>query len=680
LADHHFKRTPADQTQPATAKWLFNENAPFYEEVDVSASVLPTPKSIKQPRIAGTLNIGTGVKLQINGFDSESVGAALTRLETLGISQNEDGVLVAISKVDDLEREGYRFATTKAGVQIEATTAAGAFYGLQTLASLVTPGHDSVPFVVIEDAPRFEFRGMHIDVSRNFKSKAFILQVLDQMAAYKLNKFHFHLADDEGWRLQIPDLPELTEVGAFRCFDPEENECVLPQLGSGPHKDTEVNGYYTVEDYKEILAYAAARHIQVIPSMDMPGHSRAAIKSMNARFNRLSAAGKRAEAMQYLLHDIEDSTVYSSIQFYNDNTINACMDSSYDFIGKVIDEINLMHESAGNPLTKYHIGADETAGAWVNSSACKELLANNVTGIEKAEDIAAYFVERVSRMLAERNIEAAGWSDGMGHTKQSRMPAKVQSNAWSPLMWSGHEPTHEQANRGWDVVISSPDALYFDFPYEADAAERGYYWAARRINTRKIFGFMPENLPAHAEFWKDRQELPYEAKDTTPLKQGVSFSGMQGQLWNETVRGDSQASYMIFPRLYALAERAWHQASWEVPYDHKGATYNKDTEYFTSEMREQRDRDWIRFANHLTKKTFVEADQTDVFYRLPTVGATIENGLLNVNSLYPGLVIEYREAGSAWQRFEKPIAVKTPVEVRSVSPDGSRKGRTLTLK
>ncbi|MDC2889539.1 family 20 glycosylhydrolase [Psychrosphaera algicola] len=271
---------------------------------------------------------------------------------------------------------------------------------------------------------------------------------------------------------------------------------------------------------------------------------------MAARYSNLAKQGKLEQAKQYLLHDIEDTTQYESIQFYNDNTLNACMDSSYDFIGKVVDELQIMHAEAGNPLTKYHIGADETAGAWVESSACEALLKNNVMGISEAEDIAAYFVERVSQLLAKRNIEAAGWNDGMGHTNARRMPEVVQSNAWTPLFWGGHSAAHEQANRGWQLVVSSPDALYFDFPYEADANERGYYWAARRLNSRKVFSMMPENLPAHAEYWLDREENPYVADDTKklnddgtikqqPMAKEFKFYGMQGQLWSETVRTDN---------------------------------------------------------------------------------------------------------------------------------------------
>lgn len=690
LEDHHFKRTPSDNTQPATAQRLYHENAPFYQDVDVTYSILPTPKSVKAPRIAGKVDLTNGINIQLQHFDKAHIAAAIERLNQLGVAENQTGIDVVISQTDEVGDEGYKLVVTKRRIEVLAATGRGAFYGLQSVASLLEPKTLTVPMVAIEDEPRFEFRGMHVDVSRNFKSKEFILAVLDQMAAYKLNKFHFHLADDEGWRVEIAGLPELTDVGAFRCHEAVESNCLLPQLGAGPDKDTPMNGYYTIADYKEILQYATARHIQVIPSMDMPGHSRAAIKSMAARYQRLSAAGKTDEAKRYLLHDIEDTTEYQSIQFYNDNTLNACMDSSYDFIAKVVDELQVMHVQSNNPLTKYHIGADETAGAWVESSACESLLKDNIMGIDGPEEIAAYFVERVSQLLAKKGIEAAGWNDGMGHTKKSRMPEVVQSNAWSPLFWGGHAAAHEQANRGWQLVVSTPDALYFDFPYEADANERGYYWAARRLNTRKVFSMMPENLPAHAEYWRDREENPYTADDTLkrdesgkitqqPLKPGKKFHGMQGQLWSETVRTDEQASYMIFPRLYALAERAWHKAGWELDYNYEGAVYGPETNFFNEDLRAKQKRDWIRFANHLGKKTLVKADSVGLFYRLPTPGATIRDGQLWVNSIFPGLTIEYRVNGNAWNEYEKPIIVGGQIEVRTSTPDGSRKGRALIL-
>jgi len=300
-------------------------------------------------------------------------------------------------------------------------------------------------------------------------------------------------------------------------------------------------------------------------------------------------------------------------------------------------------------------------------------------GIEKAEDIAAYFVEKVSAILADKGIQAAGWSDGMGHTATERMPSNVQSNAWTPLMWGGHKSAHDQANRGWEVVVSSPDALYFDFPYEADANERGYYWAARRLNSRKVFSLMPENLPAHAEVWLDREENPYTADNDTPLNKGVKFHGIQGQFWSETVRTDRQASYMIFPRLYALAERAWHKADWELGYDYDKKVYSQESNYFSEQMESERDQQWQRFANQIAKKILVKAEQEGLFYRLPTVGAKVEKGTLFTNSIYPGLPIEFKVAGQNWQRYQKPVAVAGEIQVRTTTPSGERKGRILTL-
>lgn len=186
---------------------------------------------------------------------------------------------------------------------------------------------------------------------------------------------------------EIDGLPELTDIGSKRCHDLEENTCLLPQLGSGPFADVPVNGFYSKQDYIDIVKYADARQIQVIPSMDMPGHSRAAIKSMEARYRKLVAEGKAEEAKTYLLSDAADTTVYSSVQYYNDNTLNVCMESTYQFVDKVIDEIVKLHQAAGQPLTRYHIGADETAGAWKQSPACLDFVTNNDKGVKSIDDL-----------------------------------------------------------------------------------------------------------------------------------------------------------------------------------------------------------------------------------------------------------------------------------------------------
>jgi hexosaminidase len=509
--------------------------------------------------------------------------------------------------------------------------------------------------------------------------------LLDQMAAYKLNKLHLHLGDDEGWRLEIPTLPELTDISSKRCFDTQEQTCLISQLGAGGDSNSSVNGFYSVSDYHEILKAATARHIQVIPSLDMPGHSRAAMKAMTARYNKYKALEEDDKAKQFLLDDFDDQTQYSSVQFYKDNTINVCLESSYAFVLEVMTQVKKMHSDAGQPLTRYHIGADETAGAWLDSPACKAFVANNNKGVNKMSELGAYFIERVAGILSDLDIETAGWSDGLEHTRKENMPAIVQANAWDVLFWAGHDKVHNLANRGWQIVISTPDVLYFDFPYEADPKEHGYYWASRHTNTEKVFQFMPDNLPAHAEIWLDRQDNNYVADDTkSPLVQGQRFLGIQGQLWSENTRNDDTAEHKIFPRLLALAERAWHLPKWTVPYNYKGGIYSKETQAFTTDMKKSRDDNWRLFANVLGKKELPKLDLAGIDYRLPTVGAVIEQGVLKANIAFPGIIIEYQlqnanAEAQSWQEYSEPIKVDSGVLVRSRSVNGGRTGRITSV-
>jgi hexosaminidase len=269
----------------------------------------------------------------------------------------------------------------------------------------------------------------------------------------------------------------------------------------------------------------------------------------------------------------------------------------------------------------------------------------------------------------------------MEHTRKENMPAIVQSNAWDTLFWGGHNKTHQLANRDWQVVLSSPDVLYFDFPYEADPKEHGYYWASRHTNTEKVFQFIPDNLPIHAEFWLDRQDNTYEADDTqTPMKLGNRFLGIQGQLWSENTRTDNTAQYKIFPRLFALAERSWHLADWAVPYNYQGAKYNKDTHVFTSDKKAQRDQQWTIFANVIGQKALIKLENDNIFYRLPTVGAVIKEGKLYSNIAFPGLSIEYKEQAGEWTAYNIPVSVKGDVEIRSVSFDQQRRGRAVVVR
>lgn len=692
--ERHFKKSLEDKTVRATAEYLYQQNQDTrFDSAAVAQSIIPTPKQMVLDKEGSTLDLATGIKLNLQNVKQATISGALARLEQLGVTASAKGIPanVSVFKNKDKVDGTYILEIRKDSIDIVAYESSGVSYALQSLASLISVGQTTVPVARIMDEPRYSFRGMHLDVSRNFHSKEMVLKLLDQMAAYKLNKLHLHLADDEGWRLEIKSLPELTDIGSKRCYDPEENTCLMPQLGSGLDTESVVNGYYTIEDYKEILLAANAHHIKVIPSFDMPGHSRAAVKAMEARYRKLMAAGKQAEAEEYLLTDFDDTTVYSSIQNYGDNTINVCMDSAYRFIDTVIEDVLEIHKAAGHPLTRYHIGADETAGAWVESPLCQAFLKDNKEGLKKAEDLGGYYIERVSAILDRKGIMPAAWSDGISHTRPEKMPAVVHANAWSTLSQDGIALTHKLINRGWEVILSHPDVLYFDFPQAADPKERGYYWASRSTTDRKVFSFMPDNLPAHSEIWGDSESKPVEVVDKLqkddegkvtyePLQRGKAVVGIQGQLWSETVRSDAQAEYMIYPRLIALAERAWHRAEWEVPYNYDGTTYNQSTSAFSNKLRQQRDSEWQRFANVVGQRELAKLDLAGITYRIPTVGAKRENGKLHANIAFPGLSIQYRVDAGDWQTYAVPVEVgQSKVEVRALSADGKRKGRILAV-
>ncbi len=684
--ENQLKRNDGDLLPTATAQTRHAENKKIKDlgGAAISAKILPTPEKVTL--LGGTLDISSGLAIKTDAIPPEQIDALNQRLKQLGVKTGQ-GIPVNITvKADPKKASGaYSLTVNKGNIDIIGVDNAGAFYGVQSIAGLITLGKNTIDNVSIEDAPRYDYRGMHLDVSRNFHSKEFVYRLLDQMAAYKLNKFHFHLADDEGWRLEINGLPELTQVGANRCHDPEENTCMMPQLGSGAELPNTGSGYFTRDDYKEILAYARARNIQVIPSMDMPGHSLAAVKAMEARYRKFMEVGDQKAAEMYLLSDPHDNTKYYSIQHYQDNTINPCLESSFVFMDKVIDEIKKLHEEGGQPLTDYHIGADETAGAWGDSPECRKFFVDPNSGIRTAKDLGGYFINRISHILDTKNLTLGAWNDGLSHkvidpSKLAGAPAKAY--VWGTMFWGGVDNYNGFANKGYDVVVIPPDAYYFDMPYENDPKERGYYWATRFTDTKKAFSFMPDNIPANVEWMSDRMGAPISA---VTGKKEREFVGVQGGFWSEVTRTDPQAEYMIFPRMFALAERGWHQASWEAAHQegkefktnvdgHKGTTH-------LTENAKLRDADWEQFSNLLGYKELPKLDAAGINYRLPIVGAVIVDGKLNANVSLNGMQIEYSTDGKTWHVFDAKNLpeVGKKAFVRTSSTSG-RKGRVITVE
>ncbi|WMS86655.1 family 20 glycosylhydrolase [Pleionea litopenaei] len=692
--DKFLKRGDTDNIQISDAQYLYQQYSNFknIDEEQWRNRIVPMPSQILDFNADARLFLGNGITLKKNDFKANSamVSVALQRFQRLGVPIVDEGVPVFITHLKPtnshslLADQSYELSVDKSSIHIKATTATGAFYGLMSVAALLDINDLSVTDISLKDKPRYLFRGLHIDVARNFHQKELLYKIIEQMAAYKLNKLHLHLGDDEGWRVEIPTLPELTQIASKRCFDLAEDNCLLPQLGSGPNADTSVNGYFSELEYKSILQYADAHQIEVIPSFDMPGHSRAAVKAMEARYRKLMTEGKPERAKEFLLTDLSDTSIYESVQYYHDNTINVCLPSSYKFVYEVISEIARMHKEAGTPLRRYHIGADETAGAWKNSPQCQNFIQEH-SEIEKPEQLTGYFIETVAQHLAERGIIAAGWSDGMKLTHTKNMPEPTQVNDWSALFWQGHKTTHDLINRGWQVVASNPDVTYFDFPYEVDPEEPGYYWGSRRTNTQKVFQFMPDNLPAMAEVWRDRSGNRYQADDRSskehqPIKNGLKLYGVQGQFWSESIRDDTLVEYMLFPRLLALSERAWHKADWELEYDHHGRLYSSDTSYFDQQRKKQRDKDWRVFAATLGHKELRKLAKLDIDFRIPTVGAVLKSDKLYYRTAFPGFDIEVKQPDSdEWTLIHPNMSVTSGTLVRAVHRATQRVGRSIAV-
>lgn len=675
--------TPLDTPELIGAE---NRDVSFVAEA-VDSGIIPTPSHVERDPEGARLDLARGLTLQGDARLTAAMAPAMTHLEALGVPQAPAGIPLIVETDTALGPEAYRLRITGETISVAAGDAAGAFYAVQSLAALVRPGRSDVPALAIEDSPRFGFRGLHLDIARNFHGPETIRALIDQMAAYKLNRLHLYLADDEGWRLAIEGLPELTEVGARRCHDLEEGECLLPQLGSGPFAEGSGSGFLSAEDYVGLLRYAAARQVEVIPSLDMPGHSRAAVRAMDARYHRLIAAGRpEEEAARFLLSDPADTTRYRSIQHYSDNTINVCRPSTYRFVGHVLDRLIAMHEQAGTPLERYHIGADETAGAWVESPICREFLASG-EGPSEIEDLGGYFIARVAEMVADRGVIPAAWSDGLSHVDPAKLPDRVQSNVWGTLAGGGARTAHRHANLGWDVVLSIPDALYFDMPYSAHPEEGGYYWAIRRAPTRKLFSMMPGNLPALAAYWRDNGERALTIDDRPdrgdamhrPLDEGRAFAGIQGHLWTETIRDRETLGYQLFPRMFALAERAWHRPSWEIPYDHSGTQVSFGDPMIGADRRAAMAADWNRFASIVGAKELPKLAGSGWSFRLPTVGVVRTDGALQTRVAIPGLLIQC-DGGAGWTDLERcEPGQDGTIELRTALTADGPYGRAVTV-
>ena len=435
-----------------------------------------------------------------------------TRASGVGEAAIPGGIYLTTNNAKaSLGPEGYELIVAPDSVVIRAPTQAGLFYGVQTLLQLLPPeifatnpvnqGVWKIPCVRIEDWPRFAWRGFMLDVSRHFFNKSEVETFLDAMALHKMNVFHWHLTDDHGWRIEIKKYPRLTQIGAWRSgggfgFDPKSTTAYGP--------DGRYGGFYTQDDIRELVKYAADRHITIVPEIEMPGHSTAAL----AAYPEYSCTGGPFEPSL-------TAGIFNGIY-------DPAKEATFQFLADILTEVAPLF-----PGKYIHIGGDEVPmETWKASADCQALMRRE--GLKNEDELQSWFTRRIEKIVSARGHSMLGWSE--------IMHGGLAQNA-AVMDWIGG--AKEAAAQGHDVVMTPTAYCYFDFYQSSNhvAEPKAASWGGP-LTLDQMYAFepMPTNLPPELQ---------------------AHILGAQGNLWTEQIPNLKQAEYMTFPRACALAEVTW---------------------------------------------------------------------------------------------------------------------------
>ena len=474
---------------------------------------MPAEMTVK----SGEFKLSSSTQLVFNstdGFDQEVDFFQEFIKSQLGeeLSQEARSNQIELIKSEQTQgSEAYHLSIDGDRILLEAADSKGIFYGIITLEQLIVSNSDkgqnsgeiSIPALEIKDQPNYEWRGMHLDVSRHFFSMDYLKRYVDLLALYKLNKLHLHLTDDQGWRIEINNYPELTEKGAWREFNEQDSICIErskedPRFAIDPahiyerEGKTIYGGFYTQEELKEFVEFASTRHVEIIPEIDMPGHMMAAIDI----FPELTCNGQSAWGDVF-------STPLCPIN-----------EEVYTFVENVLAEVIAIFPS------KYiHIGADEVDKSdWKKSAAVTQFMENE--GIEDYEALQSYFVSRVTDYLKDQGKEVIVWDDALG----GGIPSDLKVMYWRN--WVANVPEKTVAN-GNEIIVAAGNPFYFSTP------------------RTKLFNVYTKELLG-SKFPQDKMNL---------------VKGLQASLWTETIPSEELADAKLFPNVLALAERAWSPES-----------------------------------------------------------------------------------------------------------------------
>jgi hexosaminidase len=662
---------------------------------DIPVEQLPKifPSAMEYWETAGTFSLDEGVQIiseDLFANEAKYLSKTLEQIVRKKIPVNgSKKPKTIVLKSAKLSPEAYRLRIQTTQILVEGGDAAGIFYGIQSIKSMLpadawhkTFKRISLPCVEVNDAPRFPFRAFMLDVARNFQSKNEILKVLELMSLYKLNVFHFHLNDDEGWRLEIPGLPELTDVGARRGFPFKSNAQLHPSYGSGA-AGKQGDGFYSKSDYLEILRYATERHIRVVPEIESPAHARAAIKAMQYRHEKFHKAGNVEEANRYVLQDLNDESTYLSSQYFKDNVMDVALPSTYVFIEKVIDEIMIMHREAGAPLAAIHMAGDEVPhGSWEKSPTANAFMQSHPQ-ITNTKDLWRYYFNEVNTILQKKGLGMYGWqelvmgtqnADASAHSVDAEfLNANVQVDAWWNLYGSEDVP-YKLANTGYKTVLTCFDHFYFDLAYQNSFDEPGDGWIGF-LDIDKTYSFIPYDYYKNSKTNIRGEPLPndfFKGKEGLTEKGKQNIVGIQGALWGENLVSSELMEYLLMPRLMALAERAWAQdPDWS----------REDNPSLSRSYLES----WSTFCNVLGKRELPKLDYYNggFGYRIPTPGVEVSNGKVKANFQLPGFTIRYTLDGSEpnaeSEIYSHPFESKGTIKLCAFDRRG-RKGKTVMVK
>ena len=486
-------------------------------------SIIPTPASVEMGNDTFLLDVETVIIADTTRAEIKNIAEQLKHTidsatgYELPIRTGIDGVssqAIMLSLDDDhssyVNSEAYFLSVSRQQVRLKAPTAAGLFYGMQSLLQLLpaqiyqtdytlVPQNTewTIPAVTIEDYPRFKYRGLHLDVSRHFFPISFVKKYIDLLAMHKMNRFHWHLTDDQGWRIEIKQYPKLTEVGAWR------DSTLIGHYGTGKYDNKRYGGFYTQDEIKEVVQYAKERHITVIPEIEMPGHASAALAS----YPELGCEPDKAYHLQPTWGIFED--------------IFCPREETFTFLENVLTEVMELFPS------KYiHIGGDEAPKtAWENSELAQQVMERE--GLKNEHELQSYFITRIEKFLNEHGRRIIGWDE--------ILEGGLAPNA-TVMSWRGEAGGIKAAQQGHHVIMTPTSHLYFD-----------YYQAPPKTEPLAIGSYTPL-----------QQTYGYDpVPDTLTQEESQYILGAQGNLWTEYIHSGNKVEYMVYPRASALAEVVW---------------------------------------------------------------------------------------------------------------------------